>query len=268
MTNPFRNQYWNVKNRAENWLEKFVIQASDVVIANTPELMTEFRARFPHERMDKFVTLLNGYDPDDYNSANLIKREAESNHFTITHTGFLYGKRDPKHFLEAVKLAVSRGMVDASKLRIRFVGSTELPYDLSTYLVDSHLQDIVSLQGHVSHQQSLEYMQRADVLLLLQPGTKTQIPSKLFEYLGFKKPILAVSPADGATCQLIASNHLGHISDPEDIESVCKALHFLYGAWNQRGLELRFNRDGSAKFDVRRSTATLASLLTELTSSC
>jgi hypothetical protein len=261
MTNPFRSQYSALKNRAEAWLEQYVVGRADIVIANTLELKEEFLRRFPHEPSDKFVTLLNGYDPDDFIFEGVGEEDRDKERFTLTHTGFLYGKRDPKTFLESVKLMVERGLVDPRKLRVRFVGSIELPYDLPAYLSEIHLDEIVMLHEHVSYRKSLEFLRHSDVLLLLQPGTTTQIPSKLFEYVGMKKPILAISPPQGATCQLVTKENLGDIADPEDIEAIGRALHALYEAWEAGTLTVVRNEAGPHKFDVRQITGSLAALL-------
>jgi glycosyltransferase involved in cell wall biosynthesis len=266
MTNPFRSQYSALKNRADGWLEQYVIKRADVVIANTAELKEEFLRRFPREPSDKFVTLLNGYDPDDYISNGTKEKGADKERFTLTHTGFLYGKRDPKAFLEAVKLVVERQLVDPRKLRVRFVGSIELPYNLSAYLSAARLQEIVTLHEHVPYHRNLEFLHHADALLLLQPGTTTQVPSKLFEYVGMKKPILAISPRQGATCRLITEENLGDIADPDDIEAIVRALQALYEAWEAGVLTTRHNGGGAHKFDVRQITGFLAALLEKSTS--
>jgi glycosyltransferase involved in cell wall biosynthesis len=261
MTNPFRSQYSALKNRAEAWLEQYVVKKADIVIANTLELKEEFQRRFPRQSSDKFVTLLNGYDPDDFIFEGVGGDDRDKERFTLTHTGFLYGKRDPKTFLESVKLMVERGLVDPRKLWVRFVGSIELPYDLPAYLSEIHLHDIVILHEHVSYRKSLEFLRHSDVLLLLQPGTTTQIPSKLFEYVGMKKPILAISPPLGATCQLVTKESLGDIADPDDTEAIARALHALYEAWEAGTLTAVRNEAGPHKFDVRQITGGLAALL-------
>ena len=263
LTNPFRIQYSALKNRLEAALEKQVITHADVVIANTCELREEFIRRFPQQPHSKFMTLLNGFDPDDYVFEGPENADGTNHCFTITHTGFLYGKRDPKMFLEAVKWLLDNQYLNRQDLKIYLVGAIELPYDFPAYLEASGLRDIVVLQEHLPYRQSLEYLWKSDVLLLLQPGTKTQIPSKLFEYIGMRKPIIAVSPRDGATCQLMVNEGLGTVADPENIEEIGQAIRSLYQAWVAGALSATISDETYRKFNAKSITATLATTFTD-----
>lgn len=265
MTNPFRLTYSPLKERLETYLERKVIEQADLIIANTEELKEEFLKRFPEQASQKFVSILNGFDPDDYDTGS--KTERSSNRcFTITHTGFLYGRRDPKKFLEAVRLLVESGAIRREKLRVRLVGTVELPYTLSEYLSISELDDMVSLHDQVPYHTSLQYLQQSDLLLLLQPGTKTQVPSKLFEYIGMKKPILAISPRDGATSVLVEKEGLGMVADPDNVHEIAEGLLFLYQQWSQ-GLLTEARYEGAyRKFNVQRMTGDLAGMLNGLAS--
>ncbi len=264
MTNPFRLWYSPMRNRLEGWLERQVIEQATTVIANTHELRAEFIERFPNEPAEKFMTLLNGFDSDDF-VQTLAEAPRERRAFTVTHTGFLYGKRDPKNFLEAVRLCLSQGLIERRKLRILLVGSAELPYNLADYLRVAGLSDVVQLQGHLPYRESLSCLYRSDVLLLLQPGTKTQVPSKLFDYIGVGKPILGVSPLDGATSRLMTQHRLGAVADPDHIPDIGQALAMLYKAWDSGALDALVDRAACHAFDIRHVTGTLAARLSMMT---
>ena len=265
MTNPFRIQYSPMRNRLESWLERQVIQQASVVMANTQELREEFVKRFPEQQPEKFMTLLNGFDSDDFGRAFDSATRARSETFTITHTGFLYGKRDPMNFLEAVRLCLEQGLLVREKVRILLIGSAELPYSLPDYLHTAGLSDVVRLHAHVPYRESLDYLGEADVLLLLQPGTKTQVPSKLFDYIGVGKPIFGISPLDGATSHLMVEHHLGAVADPDNIQGISQALASLYRAWDMGSLDSMVDSKEFQRFDVRNVTGTLAARLSMIT---
>ena len=267
MTNPFRLDYSPMRNRIESWLERVVIEQANVVVANTHELQEEFVKRFPMQPSEKFMTLLNGFDAEDFGRVFEPAGRSSSRVFTMTHTGFLYGKRDPMNFLEALRLCLEQQRIARDKVRVLLIGSAELPYSLSDYLRVSGLADVVSLQGHVPYQQSLDYLQQSDVLLLLQPGTKTQVPSKLFDYIGVGKPILGISPLDGATSHLMVKHRLGAVADPENIQGIAHALATLYGAWHNGALDALVDSQEFQRFDVRNVTAILAARLSTTTAS-
>lgn len=264
MTNPFREEGSALKNRLETFLEKKVIEGSDVVITNTIALREEFINRFPRQAREKFIALLNGYDPDDFPIVPVSKKHP-ADPFVLAHTGFLYGRRDPRHFLEALALFLKSARVDRDKIKVVFVGSVELPYDLSHYLNSCGLEHVVTLIPHLPYQESLQYLINASALLLLQPGTETQVPSKLFEYVALGKPILAISPRQGATWTLVAEEEIGYPVDPDDIEIITSALERMYFDW-ERGTEAcSGNGHVRDKFNVKHATAILSRTLDRLT---
>lgn len=265
MTNPFRLQYSPLRDRLEAWLERQVIRQATVVIANTHELKVEFIKRFPTEPAEKFMTLLNGFDAEDFGQVTQAAARPDGRVFTVAHTGFLYGKRDPMNFLEAVRLCLSQGQVDRHKLRIILVGSAELPYSLTEYLRTTGLADVVCVHSHMPYRESLDCLYRSDVLLLLQPGTKTQVPSKLFDYIGVGKPIFSISPLDGATNRLMLQHRLGTIADPDNIHDISQALGMLYKGWDGGTLDAMVDRKAFQAFDVRHVTGTLAAKLATIT---
>lgn len=265
MTNPFRLQYSPMRNRLESWLERQVIQQSNIVIANTHELQEEFAKRFPLQPPEKFMTLLNGFDPDDFGGAFESLTGTRNAVFTVTHTGFLYGKRDPMNFLEAMRLCLEQGRIARDKVKVLLIGSAELPYSLTDYLCKAGLSDAIQLQAHVPYRESLDYLHQSDALLLLQPGTKTQVPSKLFDYIGVGKPILGISPLDGATSNLMVKHRLGIVADPDNVQGIAQALTKLYEAWCSQTLESIVDRKEFQRFDVRNVTGTLAAKLSTIT---
>jgi len=97
---------------------------SDLVISNTAALNEEFMKRFPKHPGKKFVVLLNGFDPDEFDSPRSVSAERATK-FVITHTGFLYGRRDPRLFLEALTVLLERQSIDRDKIQVFLVGSVK-----------------------------------------------------------------------------------------------------------------------------------------------
>jgi glycosyltransferase involved in cell wall biosynthesis len=264
LTNPFRLKYSTLRNQLETYCERKVIEKADVVLANTSELREEFIRRFPEQPQDKFSSLLNGFDPGDYSPEAITHPSNSGRPFTIIHTGFLYAKRDPKVFLKSVKMFLGNEGVDRRKVKILLVGSVSLAYDLEEHLRSEGLDDIVTLTGQVPYKQSLQYLQESDVLLLLQPGTATQVPSKLFEYLGMKKPILAISPHEGATYNLVLKESIGKVAQPDNVEKIAEAIYKMHQQWRDGFLMQKVNEETYEKFNVKNMTATLATHLSKL----
>jgi glycosyltransferase involved in cell wall biosynthesis len=255
MTNPFRGQMSRLRDRIEGYMEKKVVEIADVVVTNTSDLRAEFLTRFPRESGEKFVAVLNGFDPEDCQPARVPRVDPEK--FTVTHTGFLYGKRDPRLFIEAIAFLIETQKVDRKRFRVRLVGSVELSYDLPELIRSRGIEDVVQMVDQVPYDQSLQYLINSDALLLLQPGTTTQIPSKLFEYIALGKPVIAISPPSGATSRIVLDNLLGTAADADNIVDTSSAVEEVYRKWLS-GNQSCWNNGGRERFDVQNVTAVLA----------
>ena len=257
LTNPFRGETSFFRDRIEAYLERTVVENSDLVISNTSLLNEEFKERFSEQPTDKFIVLLNGFDPEDYCAVKTSTlRRAEK--LIITHTGFLYGPRDPRLFLEALGLLLETERIDRKKIQVFFVGSVELTYDLGGYLKSRNLNDVVSVVSQVSYQRSLEYLRNSDALLLLQPGTMTQIPSKLFEYVGMGKPILAISPRGASTHELVTNESIGLTAEATDVQDIASAILKLYLQLNQDPGTYEVTSSARKRFNVKNVTKILS----------
>jgi hypothetical protein len=124
------------------------------------------------------------------------------------------------------------------------------------------IEQSVHLAGRVSHAEALRRMQGATALLAVQsPDDDVHVPGKLFEYIGARRPIFAMSrPCE--TAEMIMDEQLGWVAEPEEA-SVAARLAETYSAWKTRG------HDGLAiqsaeRFGIRERTRQLADLLEEV----
>jgi len=72
------------------------------------------------------------------------------------------------------------------------------------------------------------------------------------------KPILAISPSDGATSRLVRENYLGAVASAEDVTEIACAIEQLYRAWSPGSGVHSPNGKAREKFDVKNVTATLS----------
>jgi glycosyltransferase involved in cell wall biosynthesis len=265
MTNPFRLGHSRVKNRVEAALENRVVRRADLVVANTAHLREEFITRFGPRLAPRCVTIPNGFDPDELVDVKPVARDGAAEHaFVLVHTGFLYGKRDPRLLIDAIARLHDRGLVPRGAMRCELVGPVELSYDLGDVLRRHGLDSTVILHGQLSHAESLAHLAAADLALLLQPGTDTQIPSKLFEYVGMGKPIVAIAKPSSAVSAVVNEHCLGTVADAEDIEAIAAALHESYRVWRERPGDRGLPAETRARFDVRALVGILAAEMTRL----
>ena len=112
---------------------------------------------------------------------------------------------------------------------------------------------------HLPHQEVFGRMANSNCLVLIQPGTRLQVPSKIFEMIMFRKPILALAD-QGATADIVQDYELGVVAAPNNVDEIETAVRTLMAAAD-RG-ESRGKWDQAlADFDGRKLTESLSKAL-------
>lgn len=189
--------------RLDEVIERTVVAGADSIVTVSEELATELKAL--HEK--PVLILENGHDylepPVDYYSQPDI--------FEIVYGGSLYsGRRDPTPFLEALCILKQEGV----RVLAKFIGQDAV--DVVGPMVSSlEIGDLVECRGPVPHDEWLCIAQRASALLILEettPEAAGNATGKLFEYVGMRKPVIAVAAPGGAIDRVLRRTGLGRVS--------------------------------------------------------
>jgi glycosyltransferase involved in cell wall biosynthesis len=190
--------------RMQGGLEKRTLRTADALVTVSEPWAERLRERYPDKPS---YAIANGFDPDDFASPPPPLTRT----FSITYTGQLYqGKRDPSPLFEVLQQLFQNGTVDRGDVRVRFYGPIE-PWLLAIVQRYS-LQDVVEMPGKVSREEALLRQRESQLLLQLgwsDPRETGQYTGKLFEYLGSRRPILAVGGARGVMTELLAKTGAG-----------------------------------------------------------
>lgn len=249
--NPFHHSKGRFLDRLAVRMERRLVRSAAVVSLNTDALRDEFAARYPDVDKSKLIVLPNGYDRQEFDWLDSLPETADDLHrITLCHAGFLYGVRDPAPLLDAIR--ASRVTLKEQGVQVRFIqiGHVKLDYDIYRRYADLIDNGGLELLSQKSYRECLEYLSRADVLVNIQPGTKTQVPSKIYDYLALNRPILNITPAEGALGRMVREYRFGALCEPDDVEAIGEALRQLADDKLQgRRFEPYPNR---AQFDVER----------------
>ena len=79
----------------------------------------------------------------------------------------------------------------------------------------------------VTHNESLRLLAASHVLVVVQPHTRVQVPAKLYEYVGLRRPILALAE-EGAVARVVRDSDFGIVVSPTNIDGIAAALNELY----------------------------------------
>ncbi len=240
--------------------EGIVVRNADLVIANTDALMLQMQAQYPGS-ISKIISLSNGFDKDDFKDISEINLPKDK--LNIVHAGFLYLKRDPIDLLKAFEIVKSTHPEQSSYVQFYQIGNINLDYDLNAFCRKNDLAGNVIIKEHMEHKLCLGYLRSADVLLLIQPGTKTQIPSKIYEYIYLERPILAITEKTGALGELIEKYDFGYVFEPDEHVKIARFLSVLIDkkrSWQS----IRTNYVNKEFFDAEIITRRFHEYLTRL----
>lgn len=196
----------------ETWLERRTLRTAAGLVTVSEPLARTLRLHYnlPTE------VVLNGFDPSDYPP---VQPTCADPQLTIVYTGTIYrvNQRAAPLFAALQRLGSRAARVRVIIYSSSINGIVAIRSEAQQYGVE-HLLDI---RNAVPYHEALAQQRAADVLLLLlwnDPRERGVYTGKLFEYLGARRPILGIGPADNVASDLICERRAGMVSaDPTEI---------------------------------------------------
>lgn len=236
-------------------LEPFIIRNARRVICATEPMCQEYMASYKNEASSKFITITNGYDPEDFEHIEPV-HFAE---FTVVYTGKWYSValgalRNTRAFFQAMKVLREKGL----NIRLTHVGIPEPEIVKLAQAIE--VSDLVTFAGRKSYDESLAYAKGANLLLVIGGIRKVEQTQKIFDYIGCKRPILALAPSDGAIAEVVDKipfARLIHSQNPEEIASVIEEMC-------QKKFDIADNAEIVQQYERKHLTGILAAVLDEV----
>ena len=265
-----RNEMYTAESALRQQIDKvfehFILNIADQIICVTPELAEDFYQDYPKVKK-KTSVIYNGFDPTDFEKLNKIEKDKSV--FTLSHIGSLAAKpnRSPEIILRAVSSIASTNKEFKENFRLEFVGPV-LNLPLEEMIRNYNLESLCSVVGVVPHLKALEYMQKADTLLLLTNhkqkfGDNAILAGKFGEYLFTTNTILAVV-SNGIAKDIIENYDLGYVVSPDDLEKAKEVLYELFYKWKNKSLPTNNNKGLTSLFNRKCSTEKLANIFNSL----
>jgi glycosyltransferase involved in cell wall biosynthesis len=251
---------WFIPRAIDERLERAVFKDANAVEAAWRGILKDVIAKVPDVDQKKLVYHPNGFDGEDYPAL----KNQKNKRFTVTYTGSMYGKRNPKTFLEAVEGLVSDGKVDPEKIWLRFIG--RFGSEVREMLEQSSIHDSIEVVSYLPHSESVEALLRSDALLLIvdeADGSDEIVPGKVFEYIGARRPIIALAP-EGAIAGLMRETRSGLVAPNQDIPAIQAAFIECYDNFLYHNQKFEQDREAVKRYDRREITRQLAALLDAL----
>ena len=203
------------------------------------------------------VTIIrNGFDSEKVDAVHA--EPASDGCLHITHAGMLTQKRSAGPFLEGLKMLLDERRDIRDRIAVTFAGPRESAND--EHVAALGLSDVVRFRDTVPHAESLQMQKRSHILLLikhLNPDYEGLIPGKLFEYIGARRPILALVP-DGEVAEIIREHRRGEIARLDDIASIRNTLASMFDRFVQGTLDTGYDLSEVATLTREKQTGELA----------
>ncbi len=254
--NPFRTYPTPIHKKINQWLEKKLLRQADRILSVSEPLTQGFNSLVPDQPENKFATITNGFDEDDFDDSE----SADESTFCITYAGSMYGAQWPRIFFQALNHEMKNNNISPTDIHIKLIGRipTALQKEIPPLVLNR-----CELVGYVNHRTSIQYIQRSSILLLYIAtrrgiGTYT---GKLFEYLASRRPILGIVPPHGVAAKLITVADAGIIVSPESRDLVSKAIREYYAQWKAQSLPRVGNSEIVRTYSRRAKTEELVHVL-------
>lgn len=234
-------------------LETQVLQTADLVTVISPGMKKEFESR-----ANAIEVLMNGYDEHNFEQP---VEQAASSVFTIRYVGNLMASQNATGFWNALKRLKQEGY----NFKLEFIGRVDEPIKES--IAQNNLSDISKYIDFVKHQQAINLMQNADMLLFAIPNVKDNtliLTGKLFEYLASKSNIISYGPVIGNAAEILQSTGRNNMIDFTDSIGSYNQLKNALDYYAQHKHGYKYNNGAEKVYSRKNQAGLLSGLLNKL----
>lgn len=200
--------------------------------------------------------ITNGYEKESKSSY-----KNSSNNVVIFYAGNLSVVRIPYALLDALESIKE----EATKANVEFRIAGNVCEEFWNLVREKGIEDMVNYIGYLSHAEVISNYDTSDFLLQVVDDVSDNhlfIAGKLFDYLGSKKPILAIGPKGGEVEEIINETKSGYFFEYSEgaklKEQLLEILNF------EIDIETTFSFTGIEKYSRSALTKRLAHVFDEL----
>lgn len=210
-------------------LERSVLKEADTIVtvsASTAEGLEMIAQR-------KIEVVTNGFifPKFDPHAVELDKK------FTLAHFGSMPFARNPLVVWKALNALLKEIPQLTEKLEIKLIGPVD--FQIIESLKENGLEKFVVSIPSVPHAESLKMQRCTQILLLVANNSgnvKGILTGKFFEYLGAKRPILAIGEEESDLSVVMTETHAGCFAGYHDVPTVFDYLKSSFEAYQQKNL--------------------------------
>ena len=217
-------------------IDRMTIENCAAAIFTTQKTTELYRNYFYAESSDKFNTVENGYDEQDWEKLSSYQLKSRSpisqNKFCLLYSGVLYPNgRDPTSLFHAIQILKESEAIAEDNFELIFQGAGD-GKDYLNLIESLKITNIVKFTPSVPYLDSLVCVKEANTLVIIQGQVfDYQVPGKLYEYIKSGKPIIVMTPNDSSTALAALQHPMSSVVSTQD-EIAEKLLECINGKLN------------------------------------
>lgn len=174
------------------------------------------------------------------------------------YTGVFYDDiREPYTFFDGIRQLkdIDMEVVIAGSILYKYVEAAR----------DKDLGNKIIFLGYRPFEEAIALQKGADILLLVSNNSPYQIPGKIFEYFGARRPILAIKFIENdPAISLIEEYNRGFVV-PNNAEEIARVIKRIYELWRNRELEKQFSFESLEEFSWDNRAMQLENVINTVT---
>ncbi len=241
----------------ERKMQSECFKRADRIIAISRLMKEDFEKRHNPD-IGKIDIIPNGYDEDDFAEYN-ESFPPKGDRLKLLLMGNLSWISSTANLVKSVEDLVSGKIIPKDNIEITVYSQSDPKH------VNRHLRDpknnIFKIKNYLPHDRIITALsENHGFILLLNPGDKSVISGRIFEYIRARRPILAFVPEDGEAAQIVKETNTGEVCTPSEPEKMGDLIAKFYSQWQDCDIKYHPNKDAIRKYDRKALTAQLAGI--------
>jgi len=255
---------WFLPAAIDQAMEHSVFSEANSVECAWEGIIKDALGKYPDLEKSKFNHVPNGFDSQDFPDLQYQRNDK----FTVTYTGSMYGRRNPAAFFAALENLIRENKINPDEIKLRFIG--RFGAEVEEMFAKATFEDSIEIISYIPHHKSIEYLMLSELLLLVVDESKESeeiVPGKVYEYIGVRKPVLAIAPKNSAISSLMEETGSGKSAHQSETEKIAQIFLEYYDLWKQNQPLFTPDESKIIKFERKEAARKLAELLDGLTES-
>jgi glycosyltransferase involved in cell wall biosynthesis len=202
------------RQRLEKQIERAILRRASRILIVSEGFRDRLVEAYP-EAGHKIHVVRNGFDHADVAG---LAPSPPRDRLVLTYAGMFYGgRRDPGPFLRALAHLKQSGVLTAEDFRFDVIGLPEP--QVVEQVQRLGISELVEFSGYLPYREALARMARSSALVVLmfrEGNCRGQMDTKFYDYLGVRRPILALSPKGYEMAAIVERLNAGTVIPPDD----------------------------------------------------